>query len=598
MTTPFTRRQFTQSVATASLLGMTQSRQLLVGQEKAADSTGNVKRRTAIGANVAATVHPIASQAAASMYAQGGNAIDAAIAAALCLGVVDGHNSGIGGGCLMLIRTQAGAIHAIDGRETASATASANMFVRNGKPIGELSQTGPLACAVPSQVAALKLAHDKLGSLKWESLFEPAIAAAENGYAIGTATHNAIVSERENLLKFEASRTVLLKSDGSAPKIGEVLRQPDLAKTLLAIAKNGPEWFYRDGFAKAAVNYLEKQAGILSLADFANYKAIERTCVRTNYRNFQVIGFPTPSSGGIHIAQMLNMLNTFDVAKIYAESKGEYFHLLAECMKRVFADRAHWLGDSDFASVPKFLVDPAYAAALASQISFEKASIAVDHGNDKTADDKKHTTHLTTADALGNWVALTSTVNTTWGCKVMVPGTGVMLNNQMDDFSISPGIPNAFGLVGSEANAIAPNKRPLSSMSPTIVLAEDGSPFLTCGAAGGPKIINATLQNIVRCIDLGETIDTAIASARIHQQWRPDVVVHEPNLGGIRLPISDDKNTANDTTRHLEKMGHPLKLSSTLAIAQGIQKTDRGLLAASDPRTDGQSIAVPGATRT
>jgi len=566
---------------------------VLFGQERLADSSSKTKQRTAVGANVAATVHPSASQAAASMYKQGGNAIDAAIAAALCLGVVDGHNSGIGGGCLILIRTQGGAIHAIDGRETASATASENMFVRNGKPVGELSQTGSLACAVPSQVAALKLAHDKLGTLKWSSLFEPAIAAAENGYAIGTATHNAIASERENLAKFEASRTVLLKPDGSVPKIGDVLRQPDLAKTLGQLAKNGPAWFYMGEFAKAAVDYLEKQAGILSLEDFANYKPIERTCVRTIYRNHQVIGFPPPSSGGIHIAQMLNILNTFDVAKIFAKSKGEYFHLLAECMKRAFADRAHWLGDSDFADVPKFLVDPSYAASLASKISFDKASTAIVHGNDNAASDKKHTTHLTTADALGNWVALTSTVNTTWGCKVMVPGTGVMLNNQMDDFSISPGIPNAFGLVGSEANAIAPNKRPLSSMSPTIVLSTDGSPFLTCGAAGGPRIINATLQNIVRCIDLNESIDQAIASARIHQQWRPDVVYHEPNLGGLRMPISDNKNTANDTTQHLEKMGHPLKLSSTLAIAQGIQKTDRGLLAASDPRTDGQAISVP-----
>ncbi len=593
MTTPLTRRQFTQAVAATSLLGWTRSTQPLIGQEKTADASSKTKQRTAIGSNVAATVHPLASQAAASMYKQGGNAIDAAIAAALCLGVVDGHNSGIGGGCLMLIRTQGGDIHAIDGREKASAAASVNMFVRNGKAVGELSQTGSLACGVPSQVAALKLAHEKLGTLKWTSLFEPAIAAAENGYIIGAATHNAIASERENLAKFEASRSVLLKPDGTTPKVGEVLHQPDLAKTLREIAKNGPEWLYNGEFAQAAVKYLAKQAGILSLADFANYKAIERNCVRTNYREYQVIGFPTPSSGGIHIAQMLNMLNTFDVAKIYSKSKGEYFHLLAECMKRAFADRAHWLGDSDFANVPKFLVDPAYAASLAAQISFDKASTAISHGNDNAANEKKHTTHLATADALGNWVALTSTVNTSWGCKVMVPGTGVMLNNQMDDFSISPGIPNAFGLVGSEANAIAPNKRPLSSMSPTIVLAKDGSPFLTCGAAGGPKIINATLQNVVRCIDLNETIDTAIASARIHQQWRPDVVYHEPNLGGLRNPISDNQNSANETTMYLEKMGHPLKLSSTLAIAQGIQKTDRGLLAVSDPRTDGQAISMP-----
>ncbi len=562
------------------------------GQEKREDASLKPKQRTAVGANVAATVHPIASQAARTIYQNGGNAVDAAIAAALCLGVVDGHNSGIGGGCLMLIRTQGGALHAIDGRETAPAAASATMFVRKDKAVAELSQTGPLACAVPSQIAALKLAHDKLGSLKWETLFEPAIEAAQAGYAIGSATHNAISSERDNLAKFEASRAVLLKPDGSVPKVGEILRQPDLAQTLRQIAKNGPAWFYTGDFAKIAAGYLKKQDGILTLADFANYRVIERTSIKTNYRNYQIIGFPTPSSGGIHIAQVLNMLGKFDVAKIYAKSKGEFFHLLAECMKRAFADRAHWLGDGDFVDVPKFLVDPAYADSLASQIHLDRASSSIVHGNATADDSKKHTTHLATADASGNWVALTSTVNTTWGCKVMIPGTGVMLNNQMDDFSISPGVPNAFGLVGSEANAIAPNKRPLSSMSPTIVLEKDGTPFLTCGAAGGPKIINATLQNIVRCIDLNETIDQAIASARIHQQWRPDIVYHEPNLGGLRLALTDGRDSSSDASKHLEKLGHPLKVSSSLAIAQGIQKTDRGLLAATDPRIDGQAIAI------
>ena len=592
MARTFLRRNFNRALATSSLLGTTVGLPNAFAQEKQKAESDKASRRTAIGANVAATVHPIASNAALSIYKNGGNAIDAAIAAALCLGVVDGHNSGLGGGCLMLIRTQGGAIHAIDGRETAPAAATENMYVRNGKPVAELSQTGSLACAVPSQIAALKLAHDKLGTLKWASLFAPAIEAAENGYAISLATHNAITSERDNLSNYEASKSVLLKQDGSVPKIGEILRQPDLAKTLDSIAKYGPGWFYAGDFAKAAVEYLDKHAGMLSLQDFANYKAIERTAVRTMYRGNQVIGFPTPSSGGIHIAQMLNMLRTFDVAKIYSKSKSEYFHLLAECMKRAFADRAHWLGDSDFVDVPKFLVDPAYAASLAQQIQLDKASSHIAHGRLAADDEKKHTTHLATADAKGNWVALTSTVNTTWGCKVMIPGTGVMLNNQMDDFSISPGVPNAFGLVGSANNAIAANKRPLSSMSPTIILSKDGTPILSCGAAGGPKIINATLQNIVRCIDLNEPIDQAIASARIHQQWRPDIVYHEPNLGGLRQPLSDNRDADNAVTEQLASLGHPLKVSNSLAIAQGIQMTGRGLLAATDPRTDGQAIAM------
>jgi gamma-glutamyltranspeptidase / glutathione hydrolase len=592
MARTFYRRQFNRAVAAASLIGPTLGGASLFAQENRNTDSDKSNRRTAMGANVAATVHPIASNAALKAYQNGGNAIDAAIAAALCLGVVDGHNSGLGGGCLMLIRTQGGAIHAIDGRETAPAAASETMYLRNGKPVAELSQTGSLACAVPGQIAALKLAHDKLGTLKWASLFEPAIEAAENGYAIGLATHNAISSERENLRNYEASKSVLLKPDGSVPKVGEILRQPNLAKTLESIAKYGPGWFYAGDFAKAATEYLDKHAGILTLQDFVNYKAIERTTVRTKYRGNQVIGFPAPSSGGIHIAQMLNMLETFDVAKIYAKSKAEFFHLLAECMKRAFADRAHWLGDSDFVDVPKFLVDPAYASSLAKQISLSKASSNIAHGSLEADVDKKHTTHLATADAKGNWVALTSTVNTTWGCKVMIPGTGVMLNNQMDDFSISPGVPNAFGLVGSANNAIAANKRPLSSMSPTIILGKDGTPMLSCGAAGGPKIINATLQNIVRCIDLNETIDQAIASARVHQQWQPDIVYHEVNLGGLRQPLIENGSEWNEVTEQLAKLGHPLKLSSSLAIAQGIQMTSHGLLAATDPRTDGQAIAL------
>ena len=592
MARTFHRRQFNRAVAATSLVRSALGGAGLFAEENRFAESDRANRRTAIGANVAATVHPLASNAALKVYQNGGNAIDAAIAAALCLGVVDGHNSGLGGGCLMLIRTQGGAIHAIDGRETAPAAASETMYLRNGKPVAELSQTGSLACAVPSQIAALKLAHDKLGTLKWASLFEPAIEAAENGYAIGLATHNAISSERENLSNYEASKAVLLKPDGSVPKVGEVLRQPDLAKTLENIAKYGPGWFYAGDFAKSAVEYLDKHAGVLTLQDFGNYKAIERTAVRTSYRGNQVIGFPTPSSGGIHIAQMLNMLETFDVAKIYAKSKAEFFHLLAECMKRAFADRAHWLGDSDFVDVPKFLIDPGYAATLVQQMSLDKASSSIVHGSMEADVDKKHTTHLATADSKGNWVALTSTVNTTWGCKVMIPGTGVMLNNQMDDFSISPGVPNAFGLVGSANNAIAANKRPLSSMSPTIVLSKDGTPMLSCGAAGGPKIINATLQNIVRCIDLNQPIDQAIASARVHQQWRPDIVYHEPNLGGLRQPLNENGNEKNEVTEHLTSLGHPLMVSSSLAIAQGIQMTPRGLLAATDPRTDGQAIAM------
>lgn len=588
------RRRFNQSLATGALIGLVSSSRSLLSQERSAVAIApSGSGRTAIGRSVAATVHPLASQAALEIYRKGGNAIDAAIAAALCLGVVDGHNSGIGGGCLMLIRTKAGAIHAIDGRETASEAAYATMYERNGKPVPDLSQTGSLACAVPGQIAALKLAHDKLGTIAWAKLFEPAIAAAENGHAINRSTHNVLLAERTHLANNQAARSVLLNGDGSVPAIGETLIQLDLANTLKQIATFGTKWFYVDGFAKTCCDYLESQAGILSRADFANYKAIERSSVRSSYRGFQIIGFPTPSSGGIHIAQMLNMLQQFDVASIHSKSPGDFFHLLIECMKRAFADRAHWLGDSDFVDVPRFLLDPDYAKKLASQIRLDRASTEIHHGSLPADDSKKHTTHLATADEQGNWVALTSTVNTGFGSKVMIPGTGVILNNEMDDFSIAPGVPNAFGLVGSQANAIAPGKRPLSSMSPTIVLHADGTPLLSCGAAGGPKIINATLQTLVRYIDLGQRVDVAIGSARVHHQWSPDVVQVEPNLGGLRTNKSNPAEPQNESILQLEKLGHPLKHTSSLAIVQGIQMTSDGLLAAADPRAEGEAISYP-----
>jgi len=583
------RRQFQLSLASVALAGVSTSRRLLAAQESESRIAGSQLKAT--GANVAATVHPIASQAALKIFKQGGNALDAAIAAALCLGVVDGHNSGLGGGCLMLVRTSQGEIHAIDGRETAPAAASEKMYYRDGKPISELSQTGALACGVPGQVAAMKVAHDKLGALKWAALFESAIEAAEVGFSVGKANQKAIASQRANLSKFEASRAVLLRPDGSPPKIGDILRQADLAETLRQLSKNGSEWFYQGEFAQRSIDYLTKLGGVLSRDDFGTYKAVERTCLRSKYRDREVIGFPTPSSGGIHIAQMLNMLEQFDVASIYSKSKAAFFHLLAECMKRAFADRAHWLGDSDFVKVPDFLFDPAYAKSLAAQIRLDKASTGINHGNFGLDDHQKHTTHLTTADALGNWVALTCTVNTGWGCKVMVPGTGVMLNNEMDDFSISPGTPNAFGLVGSAANAIAPRKRPLSSMSPTIILAQDGTPVLTCGAAGGPKIINATLQTIVRCIDLKESVDQAIASSRIHHQWRPDVLYYEPNLGSRQQSSNGEERETTEVTSQLENLGHPLKLLDPIAIVQGIQKSKGVLVSATDPRTKGEAVA-------
>lgn len=571
------------------------------GRERDVESYRSI--RTQSGTAAAATVNPHATRAAIETLRAGGNAIDAAIAAGLMLTVVDSHNSGIGGGCLMLIRTAEGGLHAIDGRETAPSRSSPDMFVRDGKPQTELSQTGPLASGVPGEIAAMHLAHSKHGKLSWDALFAPAIEVANAGHVLSQTMKNTLRDNAETIQRFPESAKVLLSADSSTG----ILVQKDLGATLSNIASHGPDWFYRGPFAEACDRYMQSVGGVLSRADFQKYVAKEREPLVTTYRSNQIIGFPTPSSGGMHIAQMLNMLELYDVADINERSPADYYHLLAECMKRAFADRAFWLGDSDFVNVPQTILDKAYATQLAATISMDKSVNVPTHGippgvemksfqyrkedtsNVLGGDAKKHTTHLTVVDAMGNWVAMTATVNTSWGSKVVVPGTGVVLNNQMDDFSISPGTPNAFGLVGSQANEIQPGKRPLSSMSPTIVLDQKREPILTCGAAGGPRIINTTLQIIVGCLDLKKTIDQSLGSARIHHQWRPDQLTYESVLGGMY-----GQTPSEQTPRIVERLkskGHELKSAKYLAVAQGIAKNGNVLTAASDPRVDSSAAA-------
>jgi gamma-glutamyltranspeptidase/glutathione hydrolase len=538
---------------------------------------------SAVGQQVAATVHPLATQAAIDAMLQGGNAIDAAIVAAAILGVVDGHNSGLGGGCFLLIRTGDGQVVAIDGRETAPADVSPGMYQRDGNPAVELSQTGPLAMGVPGQLAALSLAHQSMGRLPWQELFLPAAKIAKEGYAVGKMTASAIRSEIKDIERFPETARVCLP-EGRVPLEGSVLRQPDLARTLEQIGLRGADWFYRGEFANLVAGHVRSLGGVLKADDFAAYRAKWRSPIQSRYRQWRIAGFPPPSSGGVHVAQMLNMLELFPLQRLHATAPDLFFHVAAECMKLAFADRAHWLGDPDFVAVPRGLVHPDYARTLANRIRLDGALRDVAHGmpaawQDQVFDDRKHTTHLTTADAHGNWVAMTATINTTFGSKVVAPGTGVFLNNQMDDFSLAPGIPNAFGLLGSDANAIAPGKRPLSSMSPTLVMDAQGLPVVSCGAAGGPKIINAVLQILLRCLDLNEPIDQAIAGPRIHHQWSPDRLLHE----GTMDPA---------TMSRLAQRGHDCQSVSSLAVAQGIaRESDGRLRAASDPRVPSRAAA-------
>ncbi len=574
------RRQFLQtSMATAIATRLPRS--IFSQNALAIPSSARVARGQR---GVVATVHPLASQAAIAVFNRGGNAVDAAIAASLMLSVVDGFNSGIGGGCLAMLRLNDGSVKAIDGRETAPGLAQPEMFYRDGKPDPQLSQFGPLAAGVPGLLAVLYRMSEQFGRADWRDALEGAAAVAEDGFVIDSNYASRLRSAASRLKQFPESARVLLDDSGKPRQQGDLLRQPDLARTLRKVSEEGISWFYQGEFADRVEKFMSAEGGLLCASDFSSYKSIERQPIRCNYRGQSVFGFPPPSSGGIHIAQMLGMLSGFDVAQIFAESEAAGRHLLIEVMKRAMADRAYWLGDADFAKVPRGLIDLDYLQERASSIDLAAATKIESHGQPPGADvdlfgQGGHTTHLTTADAEGNVAAITQTVNTTFGCKMIVPDTGVVLNNELDDFSIAPGVRNAFGLVGSEANLIAPGKRPLSSMSPTIVLDAGGTPLLSCGAAGGPKIITTVLQILVRVLDLQQPIEEAIAAPRIHHQWSPDQAVCE-------------EATRGEVLAELRQLGHNLSTIASGAVAQGITIDGGQLTAASDPRVPSSALSI------
>ncbi|MCA9235031.1 MAG: gamma-glutamyltransferase [Planctomycetales bacterium] len=529
-----------------------------------------------------ATVHPLATEAGAAAFRRGGNAVDAAVAAAVTLGVVDNYNSGLGGGCFVLIRSADGQLAAIDGREKAPAAATADMFLRDGVAVPELSQTGPLASGVPGALAAYELALQKYGQLPLSDVVTPAAEIAEHGFPVPATYARNLKGLAKTLRRFPGSRAALLKPDGQPYAEGEILRQPDLAASYRAIAADGSEWFYHGEFAARVGNWMAENGGLITADDFADYEAVQREPIITKYREFTVVGFPPPSSGGVHVAQMLNILEHFDLQAEHERDPARARHIIIEAMKLAFADRAYWLGDSDFVSVPRGLIDRQYAAELAAKIDPTASTAVASHGEPPRAQYDtfgRHTTHIAAADSEGNWVAITATVNTTFGSKVIVPGTGIVLNNEMDDFSAQPGVPNAFGLIGAENNAVAPGKRPLSSMSPTIVLKGD-EPVLTVGAAGGPKIITQALLAIIRRLDYGESLADAVAGPRFHHQWSPDQVVVEEALG-------------DEAIEQLQAYGHQVDVITHGGVTQAAEIDQHGKLhAVHDPRAGGTSTTV------
>ena len=521
-----------------------------------------------------ASAHPAATEAGVQVLKSGGNAVDAAVAVALTLGVVDGDNAGIGGGCFMLIRRANGQLVAIDGRETAPARASRDMFIRNGKGDTTLSQTGPLASGVPGALKAYEYAIKHFGKKSLRQVMLPAADFAERGFVVNASYAARLKAASAELRQFEGSRKVFFKGEQPLAE-GDLLKQPDLARSYRAIAREGSRWFYRGEFAEKLDHWMRENGGIMSARDLKNYDIRLREPLKTTYRGYTIIGFPPPSSGGVHVAEMLNMLEQFDLRQM---PESERLHVIAEAMKLAFADRAYWLGDPDFARVPRGLIDKKYARELASRIDLHKTIVVPRHGMPPDANTdvfKKHTTHFSVGDAEGNWVACTATVNTGFGSKVVIPGTGIIMNDEMDDFSTQPGVPNYFGLVGAEANAVAGGKRPLSSMSPTIVL-KDGKPIIAIGAAGGPKIISQVLLGLVDMLDLGLDPKEALASPRIHHQWSPD-------------ELMCDRSLPEEVRKELTAMGHKVAPQNGMGISQVVARTPdgRGFVGAADPRGHG-----------
>ncbi|HJP93145.1 MAG TPA: gamma-glutamyltransferase [Pyrinomonadaceae bacterium] len=533
-----------------------------------------------------ASTNEIASRVGVEIMKRGGNAVDAAIAVAFALAVTHPAAGNLGGGGFMMIRLKDGRTTAIDYREMAPAAAQRDVYLdKNGKLIeGEGgSLVGYRAAGVPGTVRGMELALKKYGSgkLTWSQLIEPARLLAANGFTVNYSLARSLHGSREYLSQYPETKRIYLK-DGAFYKEGEMFRQPELAATFARLQRLGPNEFYDGETARLIVADMKRHNGLMTMDDLHGYIAKERAPLRGTYRGYEIISMPPPSSGGAVLIEMLNILEGFDLQKMEAGSSDRY-HLMAESMRRAFADRAEYMGDSDFVKVPvPGLIDKSYAATLRATINTDRASTSAEVRAGRPAGyESEETTHFTVVDADGNAVANTYTLNNSYGSSAVAKGTGLLLNDEMDDFAAKPGTPNLYGLIQGERNAVAPKKRPLSAMTPTIVLRKNGRLWFTIGSPGGPTIINTVLCVISNVIDYDMNIQQAIDFPRIHHQWLPDELVGEPfGLSG-------------DTQKALIARGHKLAKLRYLGDAEGIMIEEKtGVrLGATDPRrSDGLAI--------
>ncbi len=524
----------------------------------------------------------LAAEAGYRMIELGGNAVDAAVATAFALAVTYPQAGNIGGGGFMLAYiAKEDRVVALDFREMAPAKAGRDMFVRpDGSVDNDKAQWSLHASGVPGTVMGLTEANQKYGTLPLATVMAPAIELAEKGFELPWGIATSLENKRSRLTQDGDTARYFFKADGSAYRAGELLKQQDLANTLKAVAEKGADGFYKGWVADRIVEKMERSGGLIGHHDLEAYRVVERSAVKGTYRNFEIVSMPPPSSGGVHLIQMLNVLEGFDLARM-GHNSADYVHTLAETMKYAYADRSNYLGDPDFVSVPvDKLTDKGYAARIRAAIKPDRATPSANiKPGMKLVKESAQTTHLSTMDAAGNAVAMTYTLNFSYGNGKSVGGAGFLLNNQMDDFSAKPGVPNGYGLLGGEANAIQAGKRPLSSMTPTMVF-KDGKPFFITGSPGGSRIITAVLQSVLNATDFNMNVATAVSVPRIHHQWMPDEILVESGI-------------SPDTVKLLQQRGQhvdPDKKSDwrTIGAVEAIMRMPDGIMhGAADPRRQG-----------
>ncbi|NIM50039.1 MAG: gamma-glutamyltransferase [Gemmatimonadales bacterium] len=522
------------------------------------------------------SVHPVASEVGAIIMNRGGNAVDAAVAVGFALAVVHPSAGNIGGGGFMVIRFADGSVYTLDYRETAPSRATKDMYLDSLGKLTDESVTGHLAAGVPGAVAGLAEAQRRFGDLTLAQVMAPAIRIARDGIALDESRSRGLRYAARRLRQFPASARKFLLPNGEAPPLGTLWVQPDLARTLQAIADSGPRVFYEGYIADLIVAEMERGGGLIAKEDLASYRAIWREPIVIRYRGYTIYSMPPVSSGGVTMAEILNILEGFDPLPPFGSV--EQVHLLTEAMRRAFVDRNHYLGDPGYVEMPiQRLLSKPYAAELRGGIDADHATPTPELRPGVTEGD--HTTHYSVVDLDGIAVSVTTTINGGYGSAVTVEGAGFLLNNEMDDFTGAPGQPNMYGLVQSEANAIEPGKRMLSSMTPSLVLDPQGELLMAVGTPGGPTIITTVAQVISNVIDHGMSLADAIAAPRIHHQALPDRIFYER---GALLP---------EVVARLEAMGHTLvERRGFSGEVAGIIRSGEGWIGVADPRSGGGSV--------